>query len=78
VIDGKKTVPVVKTVQQEGEVYWIALEAACVPSWKILDIHADFLMELFPDQSNIVQVVHGSEKRFARTTRAERQVRFEF
>lgn len=78
VIDGKKTVPVLKTVALEGEVYWVELEAACVPSWKTLDIHADFLMELFPDQSNVVQVVHGSVKRFARTTRAERQVRFEF
>jgi hypothetical protein len=55
--------------QKEGEVYWLKFEMENSEKWEKLKVKADFFMELFPTQSNIVNVAYGGEKRYARITK---------
>lgn len=55
--------------QKEGEVYWLKFELEVPKKWETLKVEADFLMELFPTQSNILNVEYQGEKRFGRMTK---------
>lgn len=51
--------------------YWMYFSVDCPPQWKSLELKAAFLMELFPDQVNVVQLKEGPEKQFFRLTKRQ-------
>ncbi|MFM8448770.1 MAG: DUF6702 family protein [Haliscomenobacter sp.] len=69
-INSKKAALKWHSTRLEGEVYWVEFRVQSAVSWKSLDIRADFLTELFPDQSNVVQVESNGRKWFSRTSGA--------
>ena len=51
-----------------GDSVWLHFDMDCPVNWKDISVSADFLMELFPKQSNVVSIYHGDDKRFVRLT----------
>lgn len=51
-----------------GDSVWLYFDMDCPANWKDISVSADFLMELFPKQSNVVSIYHGNHKRFFRLT----------
>jgi len=51
------------------EVYQLAFKMDCPKDWKTAEIEADYFMELFPNQSNVLHLENGTIKRFGRTTK---------
>ena len=48
---------------------WLTFEFTTSTSWNEVEITADYLMELFPTQSNVVSITYHSEKRMFRLTK---------
>lgn len=57
--------------QIENEVFWLSFEMTCPKKWLNFKISADFFMELFPTQTNVLNLTNESEKRFCRMTKSE-------
>lgn len=55
-----------KNCEKNGDSIWLNFTMSTPKNWKKINITADYLMELFPTQSNIVSVLHGDDKRFFR------------
>lgn len=70
-INGTNRNYTLQNCQQENEVYFLELEMPCPLDWKEFKIEADFLMELFPTQSNMINLIYGNEKRYCRLTKKE-------
>lgn len=47
---------------------WIKFDFTPPPIWSEVEITADYLMELFPTQSNVVSITYHGEKRMFRLT----------
>lgn len=54
---------------QENDVYWLKFSLQVPVQWSTVAIEAPFFMEIFSTQSNIIQLLHGAEKRFGRLTK---------
>ena len=67
-----------KSCTKENDVYWLIFDMPCPAHWSKLHVEADFFMELFPTQSNVVSLHHGEERRFFRLTnkQPEQEVAF--
>lgn len=63
---------------QENDVYWLKFQIEGSRKWQDISIHASFFMEIFSTQSNIIQVINGQERRFARLTRNSQTADFNF
>lgn len=50
--------------ETNGDATWLHFNITCPPQWNKISVTADYLMELFPTQSNVVSIQHGNEKRF--------------
>ena len=48
---------------------WLTFEFTSSSTWGEVEITADYLMELFPTQSNVVSITYHSEKRMFRLTK---------
>lgn len=48
---------------------WLTFEFTSPPTWSEIEITADYLMELFPTQSNVVSITYHSKKRMFRLTK---------
>ncbi len=46
--------------------YWMNFKVECPLQWNFLELKAAFLMELFPDQVNVVHIKEGPQKQFFR------------
>ena len=46
----------------ENEVYVISFKLHCPSNWQTLSVKADYFMELFPSQTNVIQLDNGPEK----------------
>ena len=55
-------------VTRENDAHWLYFTLKAPRNWQKLEIKADFLMELFPQQSNIFQLKVGKKKLFYRLT----------
>jgi len=51
-----------------GDAIWFRFTFDCPKQWASVSVSADFLMELFPTQSNVVSVKHGDVKKFLNLT----------
>lgn len=47
---------------------WLSFEGPCPAQWKEISITADFLTELFPTQTNIINLSRNGKKHFLRLT----------
>ena len=61
-----------------GDSYWITLSAKLETDLRSLDIAADYFMELFPTQQNIVIAAKGTLKRSCRLTKQAPQCTLHF
>ncbi len=67
-----------RSVSWQQDTYFLHFQLDCPPKWGVLQVKADFLMELFPDQTNVVQAANGAQKRFGRTTASNPSLEFPF
>ncbi len=58
-------------IESINEIYLITFKMHTPEDWETLEVDADFLMELFPAQSNVIQVRYGEESRVFRVTGKE-------
>lgn len=63
---------------QENDVYWLKFRLQGPHKWQNISIQASFFMEIFSTQSNIIQIIYGMEKRFARLTQKSQTADFGF
>ena len=67
-IDRQKIMLSLSSWEIYKDVIWLNFSIKCPASWNSFKIKADLLMELFPTQTNVVQVTHGDEKRYLKLT----------
>lgn len=66
VFDGKSSPISLTDSQAENDVYWLHFDLVFPEKWETCTLQADYLMELFDDQSNIGTVILNNEKQFFR------------
>ena len=57
---------------------WLTFDFQSTSKWGELEITADYLMELFPTQSNVVSITYNGEKRMFRMTNSSTQQKLNF
>ena len=67
-IDNQSQVLTYASATVENDAHFLRFEFPNHPTIDKIKIKADFFMELFPSQSNVVQVNKGQEKRYLRLT----------
>lgn len=68
---------VLKEVTEEGESQWITFLMETPSQWHSFNLKADYFMELFPDQTNVVKVRVDSPRYF-RLNQSNPSISFEF
>lgn len=66
------------SLEQNGDSVWFYFTLKCSENWNSVEVTADYLMELFPGQSNVVSIYHGEDKQFLRLTREKKSGRVSF
>lgn len=59
----------------EGDSYWITFHLETAEKWETFYLKADYLMELFPDQTNVVKIIN-EKPRFFRLTKSNASCSF--
>ncbi|HEX9651498.1 MAG TPA: DUF6702 family protein [Cyclobacteriaceae bacterium] len=72
VINGQRADLKFSSLELNGDSVWFYFTITCNKEWASISVTADYLMELFPDQSNIISVYHGDDKKFFRITRTKK------
>ena len=67
-IDGREQVYSFVSCEVNDISLWLTFEFASPKIWREVEITADYLMELFPTQSNVVSITYQTEKRMFRLT----------
>jgi hypothetical protein len=78
VIDGQKAGLTYQDARKETDVYWLNFSLKVPSTWKKINIRAPFFTEIFSAQSNIIHLLHGDDKRFARLIKENDSVQFEW
>lgn len=60
-----------KQLEPMSDAVWFHFEANCPQRWEELTVQADYLMELFPTQQNVLSVTQGDQKRFANLVKSK-------
>ncbi len=63
---------------QTAEVYQLTFKMDCPVNWDSIQIEANYFMELFPKQSNVLHVEDGDIKRFGRATKGNELLKIRF
>ena len=50
---------------------WTSFEFTAASEWERVAVKADYLMELFPTQSNVVSITHGDQKQMFRLVKGD-------
>ncbi len=61
-----------------GDVYFLNFKIQSSSAWEKLEVKADYFIEIFPDQSNILTIKYGGEKYLARLTKSKPSYFIEF
>ncbi|MFK7981817.1 MAG: DUF6702 family protein [Saprospiraceae bacterium] len=64
--------------EKAAEVYELTFEMNCPINWNTAEIEANYFMELFPKQSNVLHLQDGDTKRFGRTTKGNELLKIRF
>ena len=68
-IDGKEQKYSYQSCEVNDISLWLTFEFSSPAVWKEVEITADYLIELFPTQSNVVSISYQTEKRMFRLTK---------
>ncbi len=68
-INGEERPMTLQRCELQNDVYLLQFELACPADWRELRVKADFFMELFPSQTNVLSILHGEEKGYFRLTK---------
>ncbi|MBX2877368.1 MAG: hypothetical protein KTR30_34925 [Saprospiraceae bacterium] len=77
-INGISQVPKLYQSEQINDTHILKFKIACPPAWNHLELTADFFMELFPNQMNVVSVSYLEQKQFARLNKQQPQCEASF
>ncbi len=66
-----------RSSRMEGDSYWITFSFQRIVDWKKFDLTANYFMELFPTQTNIVKIV-GTKQRFCKISSSSSKCSFSF
>jgi len=69
VINGEERPMNLQRCELQNDVYLLQFELSCPADWRELEVKADFFMELFPSQTNVLSILHGEEKGYFRLTK---------
>ena len=64
--------------ERSGEVYQLAFFMDCPVNWDSAQVKANYFMELFPKQSNVLHVENAGIKRFGRATKGNELLKMGF
>lgn len=70
-INNTKAVIRLESCEIAGDAISFRFETNGTAPWKEVSLTADFLMELFPTQANIVTIQYGEEKKFLKLTKSK-------
>ncbi|HHH49469.1 MAG TPA: hypothetical protein ENK52_00655 [Saprospiraceae bacterium] len=62
----------------KNDVYLVNFILETPKEWKTISIKANYFMELFPMQSNIIHIENGKEKRFGKLSKNSENLKFSF
>lgn len=68
-VDGQVSIFTLAKWEPQNDVFLLTFQISCPEIWQNIHFQADFFMELFPDQSNVLSLTHGEKKQFARLTK---------
>lgn len=77
-VNGKSAEFQFKSCEINDDSIWLTFSMSCMANWNNFMIKADYLMELFPTQTNVVNLKEGGEKRFLKLTVDEKEGRIDF
>lgn len=77
-LNGQAVVLKLKQAESMSDAIWFHFDVGCPQQWAELTVKADYLMELFPTQSNVVSVTQGERKRFANLVKSKPTDTFKF
>ncbi len=78
IIDGKKVNYSYLSTEINDISVWLTFSIEAPETWKEVSITADYLMELFPTQSNIVSIKYKGDKRMFRLVKGDTEVAVSF
>lgn len=77
-VNGKSMVYRFESCEINDDSIWVTFSMTCAPDWDNFNIRADYFMELFPAQTNVVNLLEGGEKRFLKLTMDQKEDRIDF
>lgn len=78
-INGETSIPLVYQYSEPlSDAVWLYFDVQTPQVWKDVTIRANYFTELFPTQSNILQVQYGDHKEFARLNKKTIRTKFSF
>ncbi len=64
--------------EQINDTFILQFKIACPKTWMNLELTADFFMELFPNQMNVVSISYQGKKQFTRLNKKKPQYKAQF
>ena len=77
-LNGKAMQLILVSSELNSDAIWLQFETQCEDKWKSISVKADYLMELFPAQSNVLSIIYDNKKQFARLTNSKSSEIFKF
>jgi len=68
-INGDERPLVLESCEKNSDSIWFYFKLSKPGAWTTINVKADYLMELFPTQSNVVSIYNGDQKKFLRITK---------
>lgn len=78
IINGQLTTPTLSKWDQQNDVHLLTFELSCPTQWQEVEFKANFFMELFPTQSNVVSIMNGEHRQFARLNKQKSNCQAKF
>ncbi|MCB0489627.1 MAG: DUF6702 family protein [Cyclobacteriaceae bacterium] len=70
-LNGRPVALKLTQLEPMSDAIWFHFEISCPQRWDELTVKADYLMELFPTQSNVLSITQGEQKRFANIVKSK-------
>ena len=77
-INGQVIAPILSKWEQQNDVHLLTFELSCPAQWQEVEFKANFFMELFPTQSNVVSIMNGEHRQFARLNKQKSNCQAKF
>lgn len=77
-INGQLIAPTLSKWEQQNDVHLLTFELSCPTQWQEVEFKANFFMELFPTQSNVVSIMNGERRQFARLNKQKSNCQAKF